>query len=216
MNKIKIGIAGKVGNTNNYEKACAWLGFAYQTTLKLSELHMCDAVIFPGGGDVMPGYFRQAMNGSESPDVALDLLQFQALEHCLTSGKPVLGICRGMQLINVYFGGTLIQHLPETDVHRPGKDHEGDNVHKAHVTEDCVLSRLWGKEFMVNSYHHQAVDKLGKGLKAVQYSEDGVVEGFIHVSLPVMGLQWHPERFTPVQTDEARNMILKMVAAISH
>lgn len=199
--RIKIGIAGRKGNTTNYENACLRLGLTPCTSLSISVLSTCDALILPGGSDITPGFYGQEVHGSRSIDTELDLLQIQALEFFLRTGKPVLGICKGMQLLNVYFGGTLIQDLPNSPVHQnPNGD---DLLHMSYVTEDCILSRLYGKEFMINSNHHQAVDKLGRQLKAVQFSADGVVEGFIHQSLPVLGVQWHPERLDSIQTEEA-------------
>ena len=198
---IKIGIAGRKGNTTNYENACLRLGLTPCTSLSISALSTCDGLILPGGSDITPGFYGQEVHGSRSIDTELDLLQIQALEFFLRTGKPVLGICKGMQLLNVYFGGTLIQDLPNSSEHQnPNGD---DLLHMSYVTEDCILSRLYGKEFMINSNHHQAVDQLGRHLKAVQFSEDGVIEGFVHKSLPILGVQWHPERLASIQTGEA-------------
>ena len=121
-------------------------------------------------------------------------LQWQALQDFISAGRPVLGTCRGQQLINIFFGGTLIQHLP-TAVHH-SRD-EGDDRDKAHLTRaepDSFLGRLYGAEFAVNSSHHQAIDAIGEGLRAVQWSDDSVIEGIEHIALPVWGVQWHPER----------------------
>lgn len=206
----KIGIAGRLGNTVNYENACRKLGFIPVTALSLSELNICDALILPGGGDITPGFYGQGIHGSRSIDTELDLLQIQALEFFLRTEKPILGICKGMQLINIYLGGTLIQDLPNSEKHQIS---EGDLLHNSYVTRDCILSRLYGKEFIINSNHHQAVDKLGKHLTAIQYSDDGILEGFVHESLPILGVQWHPERFPAVQTDEAIRSITEELHA---
>lgn len=205
----RIGIAGQKGNTVNYEKACIRLGLCPCTSLSLSVLSTCDALILPGGGDITPGFYGQANHGSRSINTELDLLQIQALEFFVDICKPVLGICKGMQLINVYFGGTLIQNLPSAREHQIP---DGDLLHMSYVTEDCVLSHLYGKEFMINSNHHQAVDKPGRNLKIVQYSHDFIPEGFIHDSLPIIGVQWHPERLPFIQTKKASlpgNLLLR-------
>ena len=103
----------------------------------------------------------------------------------------MLGICRGQQLINVGFGGTLIQHLPSSDRHA----YEGsDKVHMSRVAEGCFLWDLYGEAFPVNSAHHQAVDAPGEGIEVVQWSDDDVAEAIVHRALPVWGVQWHPER----------------------
>ncbi len=188
---IKVGIAGRIHQTKNYENACLQLGMTPCTSLSLSKLSTCDVLILPGGCDITPGFYGQEKRGSRTIDTELDLLQFQALEFFVRTKKPVFGICKGMQLINVYFGGTLIQHLPNTDAHQQS---EGDLLHSSYITEDCILSDLFGREFIINSNHHQAVDKLGQHLKVVQMSLDGVVEGFYHENLPIFAVQWHPER----------------------
>ncbi len=206
---IKIGIAGKNGQTANYERSCIELGLSPYTSLSLSTLTTCDALILPGGGDITPGFYGQGNHGSRSINTELDLLQIQALEYFIRAKKPVLGICKGMQLINVYFGGTLIQDLPNSKEHQTS---DGDLLHNSFVTEDCILSHLYGQEFTINSNHHQAVDKLGKHLRAVQMSHDGVVEGIVHDTLPIIAVQWHPERLPLIQTKKASlpgNLLLR-------
>lgn len=195
-----IGIAGRKGKTDNYENACISLGFSPCTSLSLSKLSCCDALILPGGGDITPGFYGQENHGSRSIDTELDILQIQALEYFVRNQKPVLGICKGMQLINIYFGGTLTQDIPNSSQHQIS---EGDVLHSCDVHEDCVLSHLYGKEFQINSNHHQAVDKLGKGLRIVQTSKDGIIEGIAHEALPIFAVQWHPERLAFVQTKKA-------------
>lgn len=211
MNKtcITIGIAGKKGNTANYEKACIDLGLCPCTSLSMGSLSTCDALILPGGGDITPGFYGQENHGSRSIDTELDLLQIQALELFIRTGKPILGICKGMQLLNIYFGGTLTQDIPNSADHQSP---EGDLLHMSYVTEDCLLNHLYGNEFMINSCHHQAVDKPGKGLKTVQTAHDGLIEGFVHETLPIIGVQWHPERLAFIQTKKASlpgNLLLR-------
>ena len=189
---LKIGIAGLSHQTKNYENACIRSGFTPCTSLSLSELSTCDGLILPGGSDITPGFYIQNINGSRDINTELDLKQFQALDLFVRMGKPVLGICKGMQVINVFFGGTLIQDLPNSSAHQ---QEEGDLIHPASITEECLLSNLYGKEFLINSNHHQAVDKLGKDLQIVQISHDGVVEAFRHTNLPIFAVQWHPERY---------------------
>lgn len=189
---LKIGIAGLSHQTKNYENACIRSGFTPCTSLSLSELSTCDGLILPGGSDITPGFYIQNINGSRDINTELDLKQFQALDLFVRMGKPVLGICKGMQVINVFFGGTLIQDLPNSSAHQ---QEEGDLIHPASITEECLLSNLYGKEFLINSNHHQAVDKLGKDLQIVQISHDGVVEALRHTNLPIFAVQWHPERY---------------------
>ena len=197
---IKIGIAGLHHQTKNYENACICLGLIPCTTLSLSELSTCDALILPGGSDITPGFYGQSNDGSRDINTGLDLKQFQALDLFVRLGKPVLGICKGLQVINVFFGGTLVQDLPDSSAHQQA---EGDLIHPAVITEDCLLSELYGKEFLINSNHHQAIDQLGKNLQVVQMSRDGVVEAFRHTKLPIFAVQWHPERHKLIEINAA-------------
>lgn len=196
---FKVGIAGRKHQTQNYENACIELGFVPCVSLSLSKLSTCDALILPGGFDITPGFYGQANHGSRNIDTELDLLQFHALEFFVRTKRPILGICKGMQLINVYFGGTLIQDLEHSELHQQA---EGDLLHLSHVNTPCLLSELYGEDFQINSNHHQAVDKIGKDLVVVQTSEDGITEAFYHSTYPIWGVQWHPERLPLIEVSK--------------
>ncbi|MBE6958183.1 MAG: gamma-glutamyl-gamma-aminobutyrate hydrolase family protein [Ruminococcaceae bacterium] len=113
------------------------------------------------------------------------------------AGKPVLGICRGYQLLNVFFGGSLYQHLPETPVHTNKQDFY--IAHPVTAAQDSVPGKLYGTDFAVNSSHHQAVKELGEGLRATAWWDGKYVEAIEHTALPVLGVQWHPERMCCTQ-----------------
>lgn len=149
----------------------------------------CDALLLPGGADVDPARYGQGMNGSRSIDPERDARELDALARFLAAGLPVLGICRGLQVLNTAFGGTLHQDIPGHTKLAP----DTDRVHPSH-TEDALLTALYGTDFAINSAHHQAIDRLGEGLRAVQWSHDGLVEAVRHESLPIFAVQWHPER----------------------
>ena len=152
-----------------------------------------DALLLPGGGDVAPERYGQPRApASRNIDPALDGLQLGALEAFVSAKKPVLGICRGHQLVNVFFGGTLIQDLSTADSHI--SINRKDQVHETRALEGSLIHRLYGSSPVVNSAHHQGVDRLGEGLRAVQWSDDGVIEGMEHARLPIYCVQWHPER----------------------
>ena len=154
----------------------------------------CDGLLLPGGGDVNPARYGQINQGSFLISDALDELQLELLERFVRCEKPVFGICRGAQLINVFFGGTLIQHLPTAFRHARNAE-EPDKVHGAEAEKGSWIAELYGTAFAHNSAHHQAVDRLGEGLAvSSRCAEDGVVEALRHRSLPVYGVQWHPER----------------------
>jgi putative glutamine amidotransferase len=108
------------------------------------------------------------------------------------AGKPVLGVCRGCQLINVFFGGTLFQDLPDAQLHTNKTDFY--IAHSVSAIPTSVAGKLYGMTFSVNSCHHQAVNALGEGLVATAYWNDRYIEAFEHSTLPIIGFQWHPER----------------------
>ena len=143
----------------NYINALDNLNAEYEITDKLIPIEEYDGLLIPGGFDVSPELYHQEMNGSyaEGMDIKLDELQLSFIDQFVKAHKPILGICRGHQIINVYFGGSLIQHLPNYEKHS-SPDFNGDKVHEVYVTEDNLFSKLYGERFFVNSSHHQAVD----------------------------------------------------------
>lgn len=160
-----------------------------------------DGLILCGGGDIDPGYYAEKNEGSIGIDAERDACEFALLKAYVEAGKPVLGVCRGCQLINVFFGGTLYQHLPEADDHRSVNG--VDAVHGVEAVEGSICHRLYGKEFSVNSSHHQAVKALGEGLAPTVYWDNRYIEAYEHISLPLFAVQWHPERmcFTKARSD---------------
>lgn len=147
-----------------------------------------DALLLPGGGDLEPWRYGRENTASRGLEPERDEAEFLLLQAFTAAGKPVLGVCRGLQTVNVFFGGTLVQDVPGH-----GAWAKGDRVHGV-GTAPSPLRALCGERLAVNSAHHQAADRLGSGLRAAQWAEDGVVEALCHRRLPVWAVQWHPER----------------------
>ena len=192
--KIRIVIPGYEKSTVNYRNALAALG-AEAECVEGPEVdpEKYDGMLLPGGGDMDPARYGRQDEGSETPDAALDERQIAAFEAFRKAGKPIFGICRGIQVINICLGGTLIQDIPQKQRHSRmgGPD---DKVHLCTAEEDSVMHALYGKSFLTNSAHHQAIEKPGKGLKVTLWSDDGVAEAVEHETEPIWGVQWHPER----------------------
>ena len=148
----------------------------------------CSGLLLPGGGDLEPWRYGQENTASRGLEPERDQRELELLAWFVSRGRPVLGICRGLQTINVFFGGTLVQDLPGH--HAFGRQ---DRFHRVR-TESSRRGIPFGDVNLVNSAHHQAVDVLGEGLAAVQWAPDGVIEAVAHSRYPVWGVQWHPER----------------------
>lgn len=189
-----IAIVGRAGDVHNYENALRILNISYITTLNVEEAALAGRLLLPGGGDITPAFFGQHNCGSDNIDTELDIIQLQALGFFMEQKKPVLGICKGLQLINVHLGGTITQHIDSADHHKwIGRDQQHYVYHNGLDRTDFFY-QLYGTSKLVNSAHHQAVDRLGSGLTTVCRSGDNIIEGIMHTSLPVIAVQWHPER----------------------
>ncbi len=192
---MKIGIVGRSKDTTRYENFLISLNLSPVTSLSLGDLSSCRAFIFPGGGDINPELFGESNQGSTNIDTELDLLQLRAFQYAFARKIPVLGICKGMQLINVALGGTLIQHLPTATLHT---HLDYDTYHATTISPNSFLHALYGEHITTNSRHHQAVDKPGVHLRAIQWcTEDKCIEAIEHTRYPIWGVQWHPERLEP-------------------
>lgn len=186
-----VFILGKRNRYTNYLRAAEGAGMRVCFSDTPEPTAGCDALLLPGGGDLEPWRYGQKNTSSTGLEPERDAAELALLEQFTAANKPVLGICRGLQVINVFFGGTLIQDLPG---HSASKD--GDLLHPVH-TAPSFLSGVCGEYAIVNSAHHQAIQQLGRELHAVQWSPDGVIEAISHRTLPVWGVQWHPERLLP-------------------
>ncbi|MCR4740326.1 MAG: gamma-glutamyl-gamma-aminobutyrate hydrolase family protein [Lachnospiraceae bacterium] len=153
-----------------------------------------DGILIPGGCDIDPFLYGEEINGSIGINPGLDKMESEVLDHAVKNRLSVFGICRGMQLINVYFGGSLIQHL-DNYRHHVWIGVNTDNAHEAEADPDSFIYHIYGeKKISVNSAHHQAIKKTGTDIKPVLYSDDGIIEAVVHTGLPVFGVQFHPER----------------------
>ncbi len=159
-----------------------------------------DALVIHGGVDIAPeNYGETALNPEWAGNPRRDRYELDLLKAFLDLDRPVLGICRGAQLINVAFGGSLYQdinsQLEAKLVHRNAQIYE-KNRHRISFVPDSLFHKIYPgqKEAIVNSVHHQAVKELGHGLRVEAFSEDGIIEAVSLETGPFcLGVQWHPE-----------------------
>ena len=161
---------------------------------------LCDALLLTGGDDVCPElYGEPVLNDTVSTDPKRTAYEVPLARAFLEREKPILCICRGFQLMNCLLGGDLYQDLVE----QCGYVHMNADIrHYVAAEPGSVLYRLFGERFKVNSTHHQAVRRLGKGLHVTARSVEGLVEAFEHDTLPIWGTQFHPERLTGIAWDD--------------
>ncbi|HIQ06242.1 MAG TPA: gamma-glutamyl-gamma-aminobutyrate hydrolase family protein [Anaerolineae bacterium] len=176
------------------------------------QIARLDGLLLSGGPDVHPRYYGEEIKGSHEPtiDVKRDEMELRLIRAALAvvpGGIPVLGICRGIQSLNVGMGGQLIQHLPE---HQPKKQGVF-NGHRVRLVPGTRLATILacGSELEVNSYHHQGINekRLAPGLVAAAYADpdNWLVEGCESVAYAwVIGVQWHPERLSELPPAHAR------------
>lgn len=173
-------------------------------------VNMCDGLLICGGADSHPRYYNQEMH--EKTDMVKENIDEMDLKLCdlfVKAKKPVLGICRGHQVINIYYGGTLIQDIPslyETKINHRQSEARNVGTHTVTLTKDSLLGKK-GEVYSVNTFHHQNIDKLGDTLEVVAVSEDGLIEAVQNED--VFGIQWHPECM--IQDEFHRNIIQTFV-----
>lgn len=158
----------------------------------IALLDRVDGICLAGGPDLHPSYYGEVPHPNLGPtERELDRSELTLVERALDRGLPLLCICRGAQLLNVARGGTLVQDLPGHRQTEPGRF----PVHSVTLEPDSRLARILATtELRVNSFHHQAVERLGRGLRIVGRAEDGVVEAIEVPEHPfALGVQWHAE-----------------------
>ena len=159
------------GTFDNYRAALGAVGIETVVSMDTALARRCGGLLLPGGGDIFGRLSRR---------------ETAAINAFICHRRPILGICRGMQALNVYFGGTLHDRIAGHQLP------QGDMVHL--TSAEGLMAQLLGPSPLVTSNHHQAAKTLGRGLTVCQRAEDGIVEAVVHETLPVLGVQYHPER----------------------
>lgn len=196
--ELHILISASATGSPDYESAVrAAGGIPHAVYAPPDDIHY-DGLLLSGGGDIESTRFGQENWGSQPPDLQRDAAELALAASYLAAGKPILGVCRGLQILNVALGGTLLQDIGRDLVPFHARPSEDDPylTHLVRAEDGSLLSRWYGPVFPVNSAHHQALDRIGRGLKVTARSESGLVEAVEHTELPVLALQFHPEHMT--------------------
>ena len=220
MEKIlNIAIVGKIDEnglpkikpvyfTPFSDLGASYTTFSYTTDEKTiaNALEKCDGILFTGGVDVHPKrYNEHILNATVSIDEKRDEMEFAFIVQALKSSKPILAICRGVQLLCVAMGGTLYQDLP---TQKPSfiahKQIEGRTKHSHFVNVEKaspLFDLLKSERVRVNSFHHQAIKTLGKNLAVMALADDEIIEAIYSTeSRYIRAYQWHPERLIETET----------------
>lgn len=204
---MKIGICSRVISENSHKKIFvneSYLKFA--TRYKLIPiilpvdqnieylLDQCDCFLIPGGNDIDAKYYHQKNHKNNIlVDPSVDKLDFEVLKYAINNQKPVLGICRGIQVINVFFYGDLIQDIED-------KSHENLDSDIIELTNDSTFKEILDSSFLINSYHHQAIGKIGEGIKIEGVSRQ-IVELITLQKYKIIGCQFHLEKINEKISD---------------
>ena len=207
--KIGIVICGMENNrqfvTNPYIHAIQKAGglpillpMVRSNTVISDYTTLCDGFLFCGGGDVTPLLFgEEPRKGIGETDITLDIFQIRLMRNILKTGKPILAICRGLQILNIACGGTIfhdLREVPDCINHMQNSASRKDVSHKVSFEPGSRLHRLFGDFAYTNSFHHQAINLPGEGIAIAGKTGDGIIEAIEIPTLPfVIGVQWHPE-----------------------
>ncbi len=217
---LKIGITQSETNYANYPQ---WIkGQDDIDIIELSydrnnfeDVALCDGVVLTGGIDSHPKFYLADfdLNYPRAPKefaIYRDEFELAVLDLAIQQKKPVLGICRGLQLINIFFGGTLLLDVGNNNIATHVKMNNIDKEHTVSVEKDSLFFDIvHQKEGIVNSAHHQAIDMLGKKLKAVAYSNDNLIEAIELKNADnafLLAVQWHPERMSDPEHPFTKNI----------
>jgi len=185
----KVFVRGDAKTYANYYAALKESGLEPVFSRDLILAEDCDGLLLTGGYDIDPVYYGQENLACVNVDTVRDKEEIGLVHRFMDLKRPIFGICRGHQILNVALGGDMIQHVPGHVELAPGLD----DIHPVYAEHD-FMRKIYGDRFVVNSAHHQLVWHLGEGLRVTCRSDEGYIEGILHENGKVFGVQFHPER----------------------
>ncbi len=208
--KQVIAVCGsrwKPDHSEPYEEALRAAGIEPVLVRPGETIPDASGLVLMGGSDVNPAlYNEERLRETDRADPARDELEYRLIAEFLERDAPILAICRGMQILNVQHGGTLIQHLANFSQHRVKTEDKGEPVHSVKIEPGTKLSAILGEPLTVevNSRHHQAVREPGEKLIVSARAEDGTIEAVERSDKAfVIAVQWHPENQAPRDARQA-------------
>lgn len=187
----RVFIYGEKKILKNYEIAVRIAGAIPVISKNITFSNDCDCLLLAGGGDVFPSFYGKEEISCFDKDFYRDLREFSLINVFSQKSAPIFGICRGLQVINVYFGGTLCQKLKNADMHySPLKD----CYHSITIKKSGEFPNLLSDLNVVNSAHRQAIEKIANGFEAVAVSDDECIEAIQCTNKKIFACQFHPER----------------------
>ncbi len=197
MGKPRILISGGEESFQNYISAVNVAGGEAIPLYSPGVDVPCDGLVLCGGGDIHPRFLGEPDRGTRDTDEVRDEAELKLVRDFAARGIPMLGICRGHQVVNIALGGKLLQDIGPglEQFHSPEPlGSKADVYHALRTLEGSQIGELFGPLTMVNSWHHQAVESPGEGMQVTAWSESGIIEATEHESLPILTVQCHPER----------------------
>jgi putative glutamine amidotransferase len=222
-----------ISECGKWDKYASWVqrGDSQTEIVKLSwrenniaDVDRCHGIVLTGGEDVHPRFYGSPERVTELDPKEVserrDEFELEIIGRALKKELPLLGICRGLQIANVYFGGTLVLDLPSTGKPGHSKSQGYDRTHQVKLSAGTLLERSIGIDHgEVNSAHHQAADRIGQGLRLSAISDDVVIEG-LELMEPdrkafLLLVQWHPERMQNLESPFSKNLLFEFTQAVA-